>query len=450
MLGFSADLGGQILPFPGVEVKVISAENHVFIMQTGYMNKLILLGSMMFCSLTVVSAQQSGSTGEVKPDPIAWLLSVYEPVEGKPSDGEVSNERRMFMQTRLANAPGDFDKWRSFPPSYYSVMKEFTGKLPESFSTRLGTVMGDPHVENFGYIALDPARFGGNDLDDVTLGSSLDSDLMRLFIGHQFVDPTLTATEFLNAYKNGLNNENLAPEPAYIKGLSEDASDPAKRHSLSKKNRAIAEAKACSGEYEMVSEEERERILEAYETGSTCKVNTPLTASVTNSTKAVLNANQPRVHLICRRKKESGGSAGASRFLVIVEKGDLGSKNYEGFEYKQLSPMSPRFEPIENNKRQAIFEEAVVTALGKDAAKEYYPKQFRNGVLYQRRPAWKGNQGVKIADIPAAEKKSVLLYEAQTLGQLHRRSNPSKFAISDETWSDLAKQIKSAWKSKFE
>lgn len=393
---------------------------------------------------------ESSVQAQVKPSVIDWLNSVYLPVEGAPANDSVATERRLFMQARLANAPMDFDKWRSFPPTYYSVLKELADSLPTSFVSRRGTVAGDPHPENFGYIALSPPRFVLNDMDDVTIGASLDADLMRLYIGAQFVDPTLTADEFLKAYRSGLSNENTVAKPAFVTALAEDANDAGKRHALSKKVKTLVEAKTCSGEFELVSEQERNQIAEAVSTGTTCKTNLPLTVGETKTASILTGANQPRVILMCRRKKASGGSAGSDRFLVITEKGVAGSKNYEAFEYKELSPPAPRFEPMDNEKRRAIYVEAVKTAIGDDAAKEYYPKEFSDGILYQRRPAWKGNQAVKLGDVPPAELKSVLLYEAQTLGQMHRKSNPSPMGISNEEWTSTANKIKAAWKAKFE
>ena len=353
-----------------------------------------------------------------------------------------------FIKERLKNAPTEFNKWRSFVPYYYEMIKR--SEVSDLFKKRMGLCAGDPHLENFGYISesKDKSLFTLNDLDDVT-ECSLDRDLMRLFIGQKMIRPDLKAEAFLTSYKNGLAGK-TCPAPDFIKSLEADSLK--KGRTLSKKNKALLDSMTCTGEYVPLTESERlmlNEFIQDENLTASCQKHGVLKADVQAMAKNFIGPESQEIAHACSRTKDSGGSAGGKRF-VIFRKSTLGV--VDAFELKPLVKAAPDFDlAVTDDKREAVFVQAVKTYLGPSMKDFYYPVRLQNK-LYQRRPLWAGNTAVKAEDFDKSiesQKEDVMLFESCKLGGLHARSNPGAFEIALKDWERASSSLEAQFRSEF-
>lgn len=349
-----------------------------------------------------------------------------------------------FIKERIKNAPTPFNKWRSFPPYYYELINRSVSS--RELKNRKGMCAGDPHLENFGFIANgDSPIFTINDLDDVT-SCSLNADLMRLYIGQRLISPNLKADAFLAQYNSGLNGANCA-RPEYIHKLAKDAIK--KGQGLSKKNKAMLEAKTCTGDYQVLTDAEK-NMLDAFvkaENGDqSCLKSDVLSPDLRKLAKSVVNQDPKEIMHACSRIKESGGSAGGKRFLVF-RKSSAGV--VDAFELKPLVKSAPDYEGSFSQSTRAIqFKKAVETYFSPELKSHYYPVVL-NKVLYQRRPVWSGNEEIKADDMDAAQTEAVMMYETCVLGSLHARSKPAAFTAHPGEWEKQALEIEVQFKKEF-
>ena len=307
-------------------------------------------------------------------------------------------QTKEFIELRFKNAQSVFDKWRSFPPYFYEMVKR--SKSFNNLSKREGYCTGDPHIENFGFLPLkkDSVHFGINDLDDSTK-CSLDLDLIRLYMAHRFYGVEFQGESFYKNYQSGLSGQ-ACSRPKYVKELEKNALK--KGREISKKALKMLEEKSCSGEFSFVPQEEITKIIALLE-----KVN-PL-------------PNQKNWKLLhaCSRFKNHGGSAGEKRFVLFMQD-TVGGLHH--IELKPLTTPAPQIgSQLSLNQRSEIFTKAVDLFYGKDLLNEYFTVIYQNK-LFQRRPLWAGVQEVSREDLeklPTEEKQEVLDYEACTLGGLH-------------------------------
>jgi hypothetical protein len=356
------------------------------------------------------------------------------------------DQTEAFIKERLKNAPLAFNKWRSFPPYYYEMLDRSPEgkKLPG----RIGLCAGDAHIENFGFIHGTPPLFTINDLDDVT-PCDLNRDLMRLFIGHRLVNPTLKADAFLSHYQNGFKGFNC-PAPGFIQKLAADSEK--KGRGLSKKNKALLDTKSCSGEYAPLNTQEQ-KMLEDFnqaENGDkSCLSSSVLSDDMKKLALQITQSDPKQIIHACSRIKESGGSAGGKRF-VIFRKSTTGV--VDAFELKPLMNPAPNYKAAPKPEvRVRIYEAAVKTYLGEAQTENYYPVAL-NRVLYQRRPLWAGNEEVKEEDLNkagASEKEAVMLFETCRLGALHARTKPGPLSVSASEWEKIAGTLEYQFRLEF-
>jgi hypothetical protein len=350
-----------------------------------------------------------------------------------------------FLTERLKNAPNAFDKWRSFPPYYYELIQRSVKN--EDLKARRGMCAGDPHLENFGFISgLAEPIFTINDLDDVT-ACSLNADLMRLFIAQRLINPSITSDKFLANYGTGLNGSECV-QPKFIKKLAKDAVKKGK--DLSKKNKAMLEAKTCSGDYQELTSEEKkmlESFVKAENGDKSCLSSDVLSPELRSLAKSVVNADPKEIIHACSRIKQSGGSAGGKRFLVFRQSA---AGVVDAFELKPLVKSASDYHiKVSAQNRKAQFEKAVETYLSPELKAHYYPVTL-NKVLYQRRPVWGGNEEVKAEDIAAEDQEGVMLFETCTLGKLHSKSKAGPLALDAKAWQSLAESIEQQFKAEFQ
>lgn len=353
-------------------------------------------------------------------------------------------QSKEFIQERIKNAPGAFDKWRSFPPYYYDLIARLV--KGQDLKARQGMCAGDPHLENFGFIAsgAEPL-FTINDLDDVTT-CSLNADLMRLFIAQRLMNPAIKSEAFLANYAAGMSGRECV-QPKFIKKLAKDSVKKGK--DLSKKNKALLESQACTGDYQALSASEKamlENFVKAENGDKSCLASDVLSPELRTLAKTVVNADPKEIIHACSRTKDSGGSAGGKRFLVF-RKSSAGV--VDAFELKPLVKSAPDYQlNVTNASRKVQFEKAVATYLSPELKEHYYPVTLNN-VLYQRRPVWGGNEDVKAEEVPAEEQEAIMLFETCTLGKLHGKSKAGSFAPEAKAWQSLAEKIETQFKAEF-
>ncbi len=330
------------------------------------------------------------------------------------------NQSKEFIDLRLSNAQTLFEKWRSFPPYFYDLVKRT--KISSSISKRQGLCTGDPHVENFGFLPLkkESVHFGINDLDDAT-DCFLDLDLIRLYLAHKFYGVQFQGESFYKSYQTGLSGAQCS-EPKYIKSLGKDAIK--KGRGVSKKALKMLEEKSCSGEFSFISTEDQNQIVSILEKSS------PMSS----------HKNWKLLHS-CARIKSHGGSAGEKRFVLFMQdlKGDL-----HHLELKPLVTPAPDVgRQMSLTQRKDIFTKSVSLFYGEDLLNEYFTVIFQNK-LYQRRPLWAGVQEVSrddLAELPTEEKQEVLNYEACILGGLHRLSSSTAPGLSSAQMEAISSSL---------
>lgn len=319
-------------------------------------------------------------------------------------------QSQSFIESRLAAASSPHMKWRSFPPYYWDMLKRSNVVLGAKFAERKGLCAGDSQFENFGFIFVGTPIFSVNDLDDVSM-CPLNGDALRLYISHTYAS-TVKADEWLKAYQAGIAG--VTPMmTAFIQTLEiESKKDGTK---LPKKIYKILE-EGCKGDYAAVTKDD-EMMLKTY-----------------------VASEKAGVVALCERVKDSGGSAGLKRFVVIVEK--LG--NQSGIELKPLASPAPHWDTkFDLPTRKKMFENAVQTYFGTSFGDDYFAVTM-NGVLYQRRPLRAGNAGVKLR-VVGGNARGVALYEAQILGLRHRQTNAQAFNVVAADWEKWSKAIRDQW-----
>lgn len=273
-----------------------------------------------------------------------------------------------FIVERFKNANSALMKWRSFPPYYYQMVDRLQKELVKykSLTAAKGLCAGDAHLENFGYLYLpdtNQSKFGLNDLDDVS-ECTLILDTLRLLVGHKLVDPSIDTSAWHSAYMDGLSGKSRSA-PADLSELLADSLK--KKNGTSKKYRKMFESKTCSGEFAAMNANEK-ATLDYY----------------------LLNANL-KYSFACMRAKDSGGSAGRSRF--VVEANEF-KKDKLVFELKPLSNPSPLYNKIPTSAQRLAYLQTAIEKFWSPEYKAYYYPVTLNGLNYLRRPVWGGNTGV--------------------------------------------------------
>ncbi len=367
------------------------------------MKNLLLLPLLLACSNTSFIKRMPSSA------PLEETFSRLKSIYPEQSDA--------FIQERYKSAPNAFQKWRSFPPYYYELINRMSPYLGDDFFQRPGLCAGDPHLENFGFIFLKNTIFTVNDLDDAT-PCSLNADAMRLFIGHRLVT-SFNSHEWLEEYKSGLSGQ-TKPLPDYLKHL--EAESLKNKTKMPLNLRRVVESKNCSGSM------------------------LPVTSNEEYMLKDMLTREGKQYLFACSRNKASGGSAGQKRYLVFHQQ----PEKLEAFEIKPLATPAPIYQiPLTNEEREVIFKKAVNVFLSPKHRSAWYPVKLQNK-LYQRRPIWTGNTEIKETDLSPRDLNEVILFQARTLGNLHRKTQSGQtLNYSSEQWEKLGKAIERQWRSEF-
>ncbi len=360
---------------------------------------LLVLGACSF-------AERSPDSLQIPPETLSKLKKLY------PDQSED------FIVERFKNADSPLMKWRSFPPYYYELYDRLNRDLnSKKFTAMKGLCAGDAHLENFGFLYLPDNKssvFSLNDLDDVSPCYLL-SDTLRLLVGHRIVDSSVSVSEWHKAYIDGLKGAKRSL-PEVLKKLEKKSIKNGTE--LSKKNKKLFESKKCDGEYANLSTKEK-RTLDSYLSGLGYKY-----------------------VFACMRTKESGGSAGLSRFVFQAIDG---KQNLLTMELKPLANPAPLYNS-QSPARISYLQSGIKSFWGFDYMKYYYPV-ILDGVGFLARPLWNGNEGVALEDLDTAGIKEVSLHQAFTLGKLHSLSRSNMSQLKAEELEKMSGLIESRWRA---
>lgn len=310
-----------------------------------------------------------------------------------------TDQNEKMMVTRIENASNKHKYIRSFIPSYYSTIYDVRETLPvfAKLKSHRGKIVGDAHVENFGYVVNNKGKvkFTMNDFDD-TADAPLFLDVMKLSQSASYtVD--LNQAKLIEAYRKGIagKTKELAP---YTRKLGEKA----------QKGGTTSKA-----EFEL-SKKGKKKFVEK---------NEPYFPTTKKEDEAVEKAlkekfKDAKLQDIYRTSKESGGSAFGTRYHAIV---DIDGKTHF-LEFKEINPGGVIDKWVtkkvtdENRVRQSIQ-----TFYGDDF-KDYLDVVKLDGKPYQVRFKLEGNKAIAMDKVPEEEIQSVIEDEFYLLGQLHRTS----------------------------
>jgi hypothetical protein len=331
-------------------------------------------------------------------------------------------QNREMMLTRIENATNKHKFLRSFIPYYYNRAHRLREVLPvyQRLHRHRGQIVGDAHVENFGFLVDNRGRprLTMNDFDD-TAEAPLFLDVLRLSQSASYVSDVPKAAA-LEAYRQGLLNQQR-PLSRYLRELQERAS----RGGL----RSKADFEIRRGQVRF-----RERQRPSFDT-------TP--AEVT-ALETALREKFPGAALqdSYRTMKESGGSAFGTRYHALVQiNGET-----QLVEFKEilsggvLPPWSSRMPDGDRVRR------GQARVLGEEFDRNLDVVNL-NGRAFQLRIKVRGNQSIDLSEVRGRDIPAVIQDEFYLLGQLHRNSLGGTDAGVSAYAADLARVSTDDWEA---
>lgn len=106
-----------------------------------------------------------------------------------------------------------FMAFRANAPHFWNWLRD--NQIP-LFQAR-GTVTGDPHIQNFGDIALKDGgrKYGLIDVDDSGMNAPLAGDFLRYFVGNQISPFKVDARDLFKSYVDGVSGKKM-DKPDYL------------------------------------------------------------------------------------------------------------------------------------------------------------------------------------------------------------------------------------------
>lgn len=343
-----------------------------------------------------------------------------------------------IMLTRFENAKDKHKFLRSFIPYYYQEIHKAAADLPalSKAGKTSGHIVGDAHVENFGYLVSNDGKsvLALNDFDDVAQ-APLVLDVMRLSQSASYMDKEIDQAKLLKAYLSGVKDSPYEYS-SFIKKLGEKSKAGG---NLSKAEvKVVGESKlfAVKQEPNFVTSDSQKKIL-------------------SDLLKKKFGSNA-KLHDSYRTMKESGGSAYGKRYHLLAEIN--GEEQFIELKEVMDTGVVPKLLTTKASNTDRILEARDVF-LGKKFADKLDVVNFEN-VNFQLRFKAAGNKSIDLAKAKPQELSTVIQDEFYLLGQLHRKSlgaNPAKVdayvkdinsvtaAEWDETLQFMRKKIRKAF-----
>jgi hypothetical protein len=320
-----------------------------------------------------------------------------------------------IMLTRFENASNKHKFLRSFIPYYYQEIQKSASEIPAlaKAGKTSGHIVGDAHVENFGYLVNNEGKsvLALNDFDDVAQ-APLVLDVMRLSQSASYMDKEIDQAKLLKAYISGVKD---SPHEYcdFIKRLGEKSK--AGGHLSKAEMKIVGDRKlfAVKQEPNFVTSEAQKKILDGM-------------LKKKYGSKAKLNDSY-------RTMKESGGSAYGKRYHLLAEINgqdhfiELKEVMDTGVVPKLLSQQATNTDRILNARD--VF-------LGKNFADQLDVIKFEE-MNFQLRFKAAGNKSIDLAKVQPENLATVIQDEFYLLGQLHRKSLGSNNAKIDNYLKDI-------------
>ena len=300
---------------------------------------------------------------------------------------------------RFENAKNKHMFMRAFIPYYYREAYEAREALPiyQKLKNHTGQIVGDAHVENFGFIVSNKGtpKFTFNDFDDVA-EAPLFLDVMRLSQSASYLGD-YDHVKLIEAYKKGLSGTQHKYTP-YVEGL-----------------RKKAEKGGHASKADVLATKEGPRFAAKGEP------NFPVTKSEQTEIDKLLKAKFGKntvLHDSYRTMKESGGSAFGNRYHVLTEiNGEM--------QFIELKEIMDGGVIASWTKKQVTNEKRVQNSMQSFLGNEFDERLAVvkvNKKPFQLRFKSEGNKSIDAAAMKAKELEQVIADEFYILGQLHRTS----------------------------
>ncbi len=302
-----------------------------------------------------------------------------------------SAERKKLTSTVIENTANDPHMFfRSFPPLFYRLMEKNKWEKDFSKLSKVESIMaGDAHMENFGLKFYNgKLRLSVNDYDDLTRGPIF-LDVVRLMTSARLagveVDEKL-AEDFLKKYTKGIKGKNHDFSNVVKDTIESSLGKPViNEHQISIGNKIFIKKRTPNKELTSTQKEEWQKLLHEYGT-------------VKDSYSYV---------------KQSGGSAGLTRFEFLVEKNNelkwIEAKEWAEPAYDVGAKVTP---PRESDRYNWII----------TYDRPYTIPQLSsyNGQTFYLRSIDDRQTGVALIDLHKKDIEDVLMDEAFALGDFHQ------------------------------
>lgn len=333
-----------------------------------------------------------------------------------------------FSPLKLNSATDSFLFYRSFVDYFYLLVK----KNEESLSTAPlkkteGLCVGDAHAENFGFVIDNnlASMFTHNDLDDSGV-CPLVYDYLRMSVSYYLYDNEAPLKEAFESYLSGLKrNSVIMPRPVekmYLKSMEKGIAISEKKISNNKFIR--------KPEYQEVSMEDFNYIKNLVE------------KSLTDFNLTVLD--------IVATQKDSGGSAGLSRYEILAKyRADLIQ-----LELKELA--TPSIYPVSSKSEMGSFERislALQFIHGAEYSRFYKVLSYQKKDFLLRPNKFPNFVGVELSKNSLKENREVIHYEFYVMGLIHSSTMGANYynaMLKNEKLKDDIEVFGKFFKTKFE
>ena len=342
-----------------------------------------------------------------------------------------------MIGTRIDKAKNKHKFMRGFIPYYYQKAFEAKESIPvhAKMKKTTGQIVGDAHVENFGFIVNNDGRpvLALNDFDDVA-EAPLYLDVLRLTQSASYIED-IKLNRLIAAYKKGLTNSSYEFS-GYIKKLNA---------------KAVKGGNICKADYSPT----KNGIKFSNKTAPSFDASSAEQKAVKKILTDKYGSNV-KFHDIYRTMKESGGSAYGNRFHVLAE--------FDGqmqfIELKEVfdTGVISQFAKANTNDQRILTSRDVF--LGKHFDKKLDVVRVENK-SYQLRFKSEGNKSIDFGKIDDKDVHNVIEDEFFILGQLHRKSldsSPAKIkpylddlsSVTNDEWTESVKVMKQAMKKAYD
>lgn len=322
-------------------------------------------------------------------------------------------QTREFIIQRLENCDNVHSFIRSFIPFYYYRFNElaFNFRNYQNLKSFKGLILGDAHVENFGFLTTDKNKllFGFNDLDDVAKAPYI-TDLYRHYVSTRLSNVEISLEDYVKIYQLGINEKKYTYGNYFNQLKNESTEDIGK---LSKKYVDLESKK-----------------FKAY-LGSKNEVSL-LSASELSKVSRLLKTQLGKEFQVLdsyRYFKVTGGSASMDRIELLINSNGkiewIELKEQQASGLKTLADADILSDSIKIEHINKIF-------FDKQLSNSFKLLRY-NSKVYLLRFRKSSNKGIEISEVSSKEREILIYDEVYTLGRIHALSlkNPVKLSLTN-------------------